>query len=850
MAYFLRSLIRRKMGAGAPSHYNESISRSSRIENKTLVRKAENMTLQKIHASIHSAKSLLIDFYSAYLDRPSIRMITALIVVFIVLRIFSIIVRKIGEFLGGTVLPAEGLVNQGMQVDQSVEKLNLQIGNAIDKLFKDLKRDFDQSYVSRINELKNNLSDSQGIISNAFGAEPDRNKLSLALREQENICGELILSMYRQLSSRSKNLLSLRSIRNSFQFSVQRLIDSYPRFYLVFQIDENLACEPEDSYMVKFAKVIRRAQRAVDRWISWLSLPLNRRGQPKMAKVRKIQWKMILVRRLRSDLDIVLAKWLGEVEAHLSKIRDALKESARILQFNLETAAAELAETNSDEEYSNISDLAKENVLGGFDRVMMRLDAVLKEADEDWNTLQSSLLEKSSRLISQVRRDCDVADTVGAIVTEKLERAEESLSKLKIYLKKRSRVEWIHLVKLMDIMRGNLRRAGAKLGLKKPEGQEWIGALDNATVKYSQQQIPPLYKRVFRFEPLGDEELFVSRDESLAKIEDAKRRWAKGLSCSIGIYGPGGSGKTSLVTCAQQRYFEDSKVFFGTLDRYCSDGSDFIKWMASYFQVKSTSPLDNISALAALINSDIGPAVAIVEGANLLYTRSMNGFKVLDSLFDLMTQTRPTILWIVTMSEEAWRYLDAVKNINIYFTYAINARNMDREDLERVIMVRHEITGYKLEYVQQKVNPNMFHFPKRKNPDDIQKDLQKIFFDALHDATDGNLFASIYYWLCAIEFHGEEKICIQPFKPLEAGVIRSLNQRQAACLVAALQQGVLWPETYSKIFRTSHAHAAMCLNELREKTILLQLDQDRFVPNPIVIPIATRVLRERNLIYA
>lgn len=797
-----------------------------------------------VHSFFEKIRFSLGDFYSTYVDRPLVMYLFVFLCALFVFWLITFFIRKVGQVLGGTALPAEGLVNQGPDVDASIENLNKQVADAINLLLHDFQQDFDQSYVAQVKNLKETLTAAKDKLADAFNANSDRNELRRAIFELENSAGESILSVYRRLSTRSKGSLVFQPIRNRFESAIERIINSYPNFYIVFQTNENLAFEPDDSLTVKIAKFIRRAQRSIERRISWSYHPLNRNGQKKTTKVRKIPWKSILKRRIESDLQMTIVEWVNGIDAHLNKIRSALKESARVLHFNLESAAIETTGSSTN------PDMARQTALGSFDRVIARLNSAFEEAAEDWQKLRSTLSEESSRFINQVHRDCDVADTVGAIASGKLEDFSGSLQNAQDQIKKWFHVALKHVARAWIFLRDNFGLARAKLGLKPAETHDWIGALDNATVEFAQRNIPPLYKRVFRFDPLGDEEFFVSRDESLGYIRDAEKRWALGLPSSIGIYGPGGSGKTSLVTCAQQRFFQGSKVFVNTMERYPSDTNELIKQMVTHFQLKISIPPKDIEDLANLINKNVGPAVAIVEGANLLFTRSMNGFKIIDSFFDLVARTRPAILWIITMSEEAWRYLDAVKRISGYFTCVINARNMDREDLERVIMVRHEITGYELEFASQENHSNFFHWKKRKTPEEVQNNLRKRFFDDLHRATDGNLFASIYYWLCAAEFQGEEKVRIQVLKPLEMGAIRSLNHGQAACLVAALQQGMLWPETYTKIFRATPPQAAMCLNELREKSILLYRGHGEFVPNPIVIPNATRVLRERNLIHA
>ena len=68
-------------------------------------------------------------------------------------------------------------------------------------------------------------------------------------------------------------------------------------------------------------------------------------------------------------------------------------------------------------------------------------------------------------------------------------------------------------------------------------------------------ELPAIYRRLFRLDPLDDSRLLVGRDDEMAGLIEARCFWMIDRKVSVLVLGARGSGKTSLLNCAVQSAF-------------------------------------------------------------------------------------------------------------------------------------------------------------------------------------------------------------------------------------------------------------------------------------------------------
>ena len=79
-------------------------------------------------------------------------------------------------------------------------------------------------------------------------------------------------------------------------------------------------------------------------------------------------------------------------------------------------------------------------------------------------------------------------------------------------------------------------------------------------IELGARDLPALYRRLFRIEPVEDARFLIGRDAELAGLSRALDRWRAGTGAAILIVGDRGSGKTSLLNCTLGDNAQDESV--------------------------------------------------------------------------------------------------------------------------------------------------------------------------------------------------------------------------------------------------------------------------------------------------
>ena len=93
------------------------------------------------------------------------------------------------------------------------------------------------------------------------------------------------------------------------------------------------------------------------------------------------------------------------------------------------------------------------------------------------------------------------------------------------------------------------------------------------TVDLNAKDLPLLYRRLFRFEPLQDPRFLVGRETEMGAIAAARSMWEANRPVAVILVGQRGSGKTSLINCSLKRTLAGQEVVRGEFNRRLVTGS-------------------------------------------------------------------------------------------------------------------------------------------------------------------------------------------------------------------------------------------------------------------------------------
>jgi len=232
--------------------------------------------------------------------------------------------------------------------------------------------------------------------------------------------------------------------------------------------------------------------------------------------------------------------------------------------------------------------------------------------------------------------------------------------------------------------------------------------------------------------------------------------------------------------------------------------------------------------------------VIMIEELERTFIRRMNGFEALHALLELISQSWRSTLWVLSLNETAFRYLNAAVGFGRFFSYRINAMSVRQEDLQSAILLRHNLSGYRLEFAPPpEGDPRVSRLRRTLG---LQQDPQQLFFESLYRQSEGIFRSAFELWQHYIErVEGGVLHVRQPVDPDYEPLIVVLTAEDYFTLQAILQHGGLTSAAHAEIFGESEDVSRSRLERLKALEIL---EPDPGAPGLRVRPEAGRLVRE------
>ena len=396
-------------------------------------------------------------------------------------------------------------------------------------------------------------------------------------------------------------------------------------------------------------------------------------------------------------------------------------------------------------------------------------------------------------------------------------------------------------------------------------GLEWLGVV-HATIEEIRQeaeearldsvlqgQLPDDYLTHFRFEPLDDESLMVGFDAELGTIERAIHRWEEGSMSSFLLHGPRGGGKTSMLNVAQRRLFEDdARVTHAVVQDKITEPAALTAFLRGVLGFGDE--VQDVERLAGQLLD--GPKRALLlEGCHNLYLRRIGSLGALRQLLWLVARTNHHVLWGLCVDEQARRFLGKWLPFDRLFHFDIGIQPWSPEELRRLILQRHHLSGYRLRYatgpqVEGALRRRVRNYRHVEEPA-AQEALATLFFEGLAETCRENTLAAMFYWLRSLEPSSRaEEHTVQPMAPLELSLVRELSTESAFALAAVLQHDNLTAPQLATVIDTDRIDALMELDILWNLNFLEHdTSSGQYRINPVALKPVCAMLEGRNLLY-
>jgi hypothetical protein len=360
------------------------------------------------------------------------------------------------------------------------------------------------------------------------------------------------------------------------------------------------------------------------------------------------------------------------------------------------------------------------------------------------------------------------------------------------------------------------------------------------TADLSAKDLPAIYRRLFRFDPVQDPRFLVGREREMEAIAEARAMWETGRPVAVLVIGERGSGKTSLINCAVKRPLEGLDVVRGEFGERLSNAAQLREFLA---RLLGDADPENIES-----SLNERRRVVILEELERSFLRQIGHYAAMRELQRLIAATCRSTLWVVVTNQIAFQFLDASVALGQSFSHRVNAASASRDALHDAILLRHNLSGLRLQFSLPPEERTLAN--RARNVLRGHADPEKIFFDQLAKESVGIFRTAFEIWLGQIDVVQAGAMLMNPLSaPDLAPVISALDLDDLFTLVAVLQHGSLKPEEHATIFQKNLASSRAQIDELLAREII---EPDPGRPGFRVRPEALRVVKEalyrRNLL--
>lgn len=340
--------------------------------------------------------------------------------------------------------------------------------------------------------------------------------------------------------------------------------------------------------------------------------------------------------------------------------------------------------------------------------------------------------------------------------------------------------------------------------------------------------LPPIYRRLFHNEPLANREFLVGMEEELSLLAETYQRWQSGRASSVGVIGPEGSGKTSLLNCFEGELDENTKVARAELVYRIRTSGDVLRMLEDILELEEAceSPAQLISKIHGMERQ-----VIIIENGHQLFLRTVGGREAVDTFFYIMMNTRNNLFWLLSFRLHPWMRMGYMHQIERFFTRVVKSEFHTAQELKTAILLRQRATGQ--EPLFSEVGVGSYRLRKlllQHNAQDapVQQVLMDMYFNNLFELTGGNMETTLYYWLRSLAVDEQGRVKVQACVKVDHGFIKKLDTLNLLTLAEVLAHGGLTPLEHGDIFNMEQSRSRLVLDYLRQIRLLKGHNNDKY----------------------
>lgn len=565
---------------------------------------------------------------------------------------------------------------------------------------------------------------------------------------------------------------------------------------------------------------------------------------PPTFEFEEVEWKSLVKRVLSNQISNEFVPKEIKPEQFLVKISSEIKEVQQVVITNLEIAGEV---KKSDEE--DPVEVAKEGLLRAQNKLIEIADSVTERRNELIDKLSGQQRVAFTKLANLLEKQ-DVSDV-------RLAGAQYKAKEAAVDWKSKFQARWARFVDRVELL---YRFCHKKIGhyfevtrdflgfSKKPELEstkvDLAAFLSETDEKIA--RLPFIYRRLFDFQKEVDNRFFIRRPNQFENLRKGYELWQNNFPSSFAVIGEKGSGKSLFIKMVKDEILKKHDIVEVEFEGTVADKKKIIEQIASKLKI---SDVEETKDLIDAIKRKKKRIIVVLENIQDCYIRSIKGFEGIEELLYLISETNKEILWVVSCTRYGWLYLDKVLTISNYFTHSAETDNLSSEQIQELILRRHNASGYELEFLPDESAKKSRTF--KKNLDDVEKTqeyLRNTYFEKLSKLSEGNPSTAMIYWIRSIKEFDDTHFYINPFNFSSIDRIENLDSSDLFALTAFILHDSLYPEDLSKIMHQPLSESRLTVSRLVSSSILVEV-KEGYVLNHLIYRQVVRVLKEANFIH-
>jgi hypothetical protein len=547
-----------------------------------------------------------------------------------------------------------------------------------------------------------------------------------------------------------------------------------------------------------------------------------------------------------SHFSAVVDKTKTAVVQQLEKLENDLSELSNIIDYNLDSA---INSSSENDELSVVKSIANEGIARTKAKTKAISEELLKLNQLIESKLQDALHKMNEELVKLTINENIINLRLKLATARAMDKTQGLRQKLNVVFREQVPALYGRFMSRFKkgVQLGNKYLVEFGLADKDKkltaELSEFLLKTDEAVDK-----LPYVYKRLFQVKPLNDELFFEGREREIELLENAYRKWKTGGFSACAIYGEKGSGTSSLLNFFTRRCANDHIIRY-TLEEISFSKEDFFAFANQLLegQALETKEFTDQDAVIETFKQ-LPPTVIILEDTQQIYLKRIGGFEALKMLFELISATSGNIFWIVEFTEYAWNYLQKTHTISAYFKYHIPLSSLRNNQIVNLIMKRHKVSGYRLQFVATFPSKTELKKLSRLNEGEQQLYLQEKFFNSLNQFAQSNISLALLYWLRSTLEVTNNTIYVGILRDMKFEFLSRMGNESIFTLHALLLHDSLSLAEHAELFNYSEDQSKRILMVLEDNGILNQ-KAGRYTINRLLYRQVVNVLRNRNILH-